>query len=89
MKNTLLIAILLSILSAACTPQKVDKVPSVTDAHNIKVDNQKISQSKFIKTYCINVDLSNSTEHDVTTCESVKAAAKQDFTKGDRSSGNW
>jgi len=89
MKNTLLLAILLSILTAACTPQKVDKVPSVADVHNINIDNQKIPQSKFIKTYCINVDLSNSTEHDVTTCESVKAAAKIDFTKGDRSSGNW
>ena len=89
MKYKLLVAIQLSIFFVACTPQKVDKVPSVTDIHNIKVNNQKIPQSKFIKIYCINVDLSNITENEVTTCESKKAAAKQDFTKGGRSSGNW
>lgn len=91
MKNTLLIAILLSIFSAACTPQKEDKVPPVTDVHNIQVDNQKISAQKFVKKYCIDVDENNSSLHDVTTCNSVKIESKRDFIKGngDRSSGNW
>lgn len=72
MKMRLWIAVIPALLLAACGD---DGVPKVEDPHNIVVDGQKMTQTDFIKKYCLGKSNNE-------TCMKVLQASEHDSTRG-------